>query len=229
MNCPNCNNPISQEDKFCRNCSYQIKIDKSLFHEKSISNSEFTYYSQNVPGGFINKMLYWTKIVFKKYAVFEGRATRAEFWYYSLFYMIIIAITTLSIVLFSEIFKSDDSYNIMVDLLLILLGIWVIINFIPMLSVTIRRLHDVNLSGWWILVSLIPNIGPIILLILLAKDSYPYDNKYGKSSKRLLQFLSDKKDNEINQYKDDFIYCRNCNHKNNINNNFCTNCGEKLN
>ena len=54
---------------------------------------------------------------------------------------------------------------------------------IPGIAVGIRRLHDTNHSGWWLLIVLIPFVGVIWLIVLLATDSYPLDNKYGPNPK----------------------------------------------
>ncbi len=66
---------------------------------------------------------------------------------------------------------------------LALLGIYSLATLIPSLAVGIRRLHDTGKSGWWIFISLIPFVGPIILLIFLVKDSDPGTNLYGPNPK----------------------------------------------
>jgi uncharacterized membrane protein YhaH (DUF805 family) len=56
---------------------------------------------------------------------------------------------------------------------------------IPGIAVSVRRLHDINRSGWWLLIGLIPIIGAIILLIFTAKDSQPGENQYGPNPKAI--------------------------------------------
>ncbi|MFN3568205.1 MAG: DUF805 domain-containing protein [Caldimicrobium sp.] len=58
-------------------------------------------------------------------------------------------------------------------------------TLLPYLAVTVRRLHDVGKSGWWILISLVPFIGLIWLLVLLCTDSQPGENKYGPNPKEI--------------------------------------------
>ncbi len=58
---------------------------------------------------------------------------------------------------------------------------------VPGLAVCVRRLHDIDKSGWFILVSLIPAVGGIILLVLLCLDGTPGDNRYGPSPKAIVQ------------------------------------------
>ena len=56
---------------------------------------------------------------------------------------------------------------------------------IPSIAVSVRRLHDINRSGWWLLIGLIPIIGAIILLIFAAKDSQPGENQYGPNPRAI--------------------------------------------
>ena len=108
--------------------------------------------------------------VLKKYAVFSGRAQRAEYWYFYLFSMIINSV----LVIFSFIIGDNwDTLGILFSLAII----------IPTLAVTIRRLHDTGRSGWMILISLIPLVGGIWLLILMIIDSQAGENKYGPNPK----------------------------------------------
>ena len=60
-----------------------------------------------------------------------------------------------------------------------LLSLYAVAVFLPGLAATIRRLHDTNRSGWWILISLIPIVGGIVLLVLLAQESHAIENQYG--------------------------------------------------
>lgn len=108
--------------------------------------------------------------VLKKYAVFSGRSRRAEYWYFTLFNIIIVIILTIISAVVG------DNYNI----LGILYGLAVLI---PGIAVSVRRLHDVGKSGWMLLIALIPLVGPIWLLILMLSDSNPGNNKYGPNPK----------------------------------------------
>lgn len=69
-----------------------------------------------------------------------------------------------------------------------LFGIWMLfllVQLIPTLAVSVRRLHDTNRSGWWYLLVLIPIIGGLILLIFFCTDGTPGDNRYGPSPKAM--------------------------------------------
>ena len=112
--------------------------------------------------------------VLKKYAVFSGRATRAEYWYFVLFNIIAIVVLSVADIILTGVTEKNIGFlNIIYSLAVL----------IPSLAVAIRRLHDIGKSGWWLLVSLIPLIGSIWLLILMVTDSAAGDNQYGPNPK----------------------------------------------
>lgn len=101
---------------------------------------------------------------FDHYAKFDGRASRPMFWWWVLFvFLVSIAANII-----------DAIIGIQLVSLLVGLGL-----LLPGLSVSIRRLHDTNHSGWWILISLVPLVGLIVLLIFYLQDSDPGPNQYG--------------------------------------------------
>jgi uncharacterized membrane protein YhaH (DUF805 family) len=65
----------------------------------------------------------------------------------------------------------------------LLSGIYSLAVLIPSLAVTVRRLHDIDRSGWWILIGLVPLIGVIVLLVFALLDGTPGDNRYGSNPK----------------------------------------------
>jgi uncharacterized membrane protein YhaH (DUF805 family) len=110
----------------------------------------------------------------RKYAQFSGRARRPEYWYFVLFNFLI----TFGLGIIDGIlpFTSEGSG------LGILGGLYSLAVLIPSLAVTIRRLHDTGRSGWWVLISLIPLIGFIILIVFLCSPSIHQENSYSDSS-----------------------------------------------
>lgn len=119
----------------------------------------------------------WYLEVLKKYAVFTGRARRKEYWYFLLFNIII------SIIL-SAVDGMTGSYNPQTGMGL--LGtIYVLAILLPAVGVSIRRLHDTGRSGWWVLLSLIPLLGTIVLLVFMLQDSEPGSNQYGANPKEV--------------------------------------------
>lgn len=106
----------------------------------------------------------------EKFGVFSGRSRRAEYWYFCLFNLII------GIILGIIGGQFGNGVNLLSSL-------FSFATIIPGLAVSVRRLHDVGKSGWMLLITLIPLIGMIWLLVLLATDSNPGDNKYGPNPK----------------------------------------------
>jgi uncharacterized membrane protein YhaH (DUF805 family) len=111
----------------------------------------------------------------KKYADFSGRARRKEYWMFVLF-NIIFAIVALGLDMMLGTASEDTGYGIFY-------GLFSLAILVPTWAVTVRRLHDVGKSGWWIFISLIPIIGGIWLFILTLTDSLPGDNEYGPNPK----------------------------------------------
>jgi len=117
--------------------------------------------------------------VLKKYAVFNGRASRAEYWYFFLFNIIIsIILSILGNVIGLSVIVGTAGSEIN-----ILSTIYSLVVLIPGLAVLVRRLHDVGKSGWMALLCLIPLIGTIWILVLTVRDSIPGDNEYGPNPK----------------------------------------------
>jgi uncharacterized membrane protein YhaH (DUF805 family) len=117
----------------------------------------------------------WYIAVIKKYAVFSGRSRRKEYWYFVLFNILIsIGLSVIDGVLGTGNAETGTG---------LLSGIYSLAVLIPSLAVLVRRLHDTNRSGWWILIGLIPIIGWIVLLVFVVEDSNPGQNQYGANPK----------------------------------------------
>ncbi len=117
----------------------------------------------------------WYLAVLKNYVVFSGRARRKEYWMFTLFH-IIFAIVAVALDNIIGTTAPGIPYGVFY-------GIYILALFLPSLAVTVRRLHDVGKSGWMIFIPLIPIIGSIWLLVLLATDSNPGENQYGPNPK----------------------------------------------
>jgi len=116
----------------------------------------------------------WYIQVLKKYAVFSGRARRKEYWMFVLFNIIFtIVASILDTVLFGTAIQGPGP----------LYGLYGLAVLVPSLAVSVRRLHDVGKSGWFLLIALIPIVGGIWLLVLQCRDSAPGDNQYGANPK----------------------------------------------
>ncbi len=111
---------------------------------------------------------------FTKYATFSGRARRSEFWYAVLFTTLVS--TAISIIAPGSMTEVN---GFEVQQASMLSNLWSLATLIPSLSLTWRRLHDVNKSGNYFFFVFLPIVGWIILLIQLVKDSATGDNVYG--------------------------------------------------
>ncbi len=109
------------------------------------------------------------KAVLGKYADFSGRARRSEYW----FWFLAFGLGYLAIVILSVIAETFAFLAIIFYLAMLL----------PSLAVGVRRLHDTGKSGWFMLISLIPLVGGIVLLVFTVQDSTPGDNQYGPNPK----------------------------------------------
>ena len=109
------------------------------------------------------------KLFWSRFADFSGRSRRKDFWIPGILHGVIV-----------NILGVIDSMIIGMPILASIISL---ILIIPSLAVWIRRLHDIGRSGWFLLIVLIPVVGVIILLIFMAKDSQPGQNKYGPNPK----------------------------------------------
>lgn len=141
-------------------------------------------YPSQAPGGFAAAPPLWAPYygapfkeavqrVFKKYATFTGRASRAEYWWWALVGAVVGVV--LNIIISAGMVTSTSTYSGYaysaptlgpVSIIGVILAVvWGLAVVVPSLALTVRRLHDVNMSGWMILLGLIPFVGGIIVLV----------------------------------------------------------------
>ena len=119
----------------------------------------------------------WYIAALKKFAVFQGRARRKEYWYFVLINVIIGFVL-------GFIDGLIGTYD-MVTGIGLLSGLYSLAVLVPGVAVSVRRLHDTGRSGWWILINFIPIIGVIVFLIFVVQDSQPGENQYGPNPKEV--------------------------------------------
>ncbi len=117
----------------------------------------------------------WYLKVLKNYSVFSGRARRKEYWYFVLF-NIIASMVCVYIDIYTGTFIPQSGFGL-------LRGIYTLLVLVPSIAVSVRRLHDINFSGWWLLITLIPLVGVIVLLVLFVRDGTPTGNRFGENPK----------------------------------------------
>lgn len=117
-------------------------------------------------------MIFWYKKAFQNAFDFTGRARRKEYWYFQLGNVLISLL-----ILVPWIMVFDAGEFMMIPVFMFSFAV-----MIPSWSLTVRRLHDIGKSGWWILAGLIP-FGSLVLFVFSLLDSQVGDNIYGPNPK----------------------------------------------
>lgn len=117
----------------------------------------------------------WYFAVLRKYAQFQGRSRRKEFWFFTLINAFLsmacgLVDTTLHLPTVVE------GYGV-------LAAIYAVFAFLPTVAVIVRRLHDQDRTGWWALIMLIPIVGILVLLYFMLQNSTEGSNRFGNSPK----------------------------------------------
>jgi uncharacterized membrane protein YhaH (DUF805 family) len=128
----------------------------------------------------------WMIMPYKRYADFSGRSRRREYWLFTLFYTVIFVVLLLGAL--APVLAAADGgpppemgpVSVAFTLACIVFGLG---SIIPGLAVTVRRFHDQDKSGWFILLNFIPYIGGIILLVMMCLEGTRGDNSYGPDPK----------------------------------------------
>ncbi len=124
----------------------------------SMEEIQISEYSEPQKTGYIDAI----KKGFKGYVVWNARSTRAEYWWWTLFALIVAVVSSiLDSIIFGGDFGSVSPIYSITTLAL----------FLPGLSVFIRRLHDTDRTGWWFWIGLVPFVGIIVLFIFMLLPS----------------------------------------------------------
>lgn len=113
----------------------------------------------------------WYIGVLKNYALFSGRARRKEYW----MFLLINTIICMVLGVIQTVIGMESPYISMIYGLAILL---------PSLAVGVRRLHDTERSGWWLLISMIPVVGSIVLIVFFCQNGTAGNNRFGADPKQ---------------------------------------------
>ncbi len=140
------------------------------------------------PDGIEDNLSIWgffKRAISQKYFDFEGRARRKEYWSFALFYMLICSIVSGGgMVLLKGVVVEGQvgGNNYMASSGVVVVMVFFLLMFaflIPSLSVLVRRLHDIGLSGWMILISFVPMIGSLVLFVMMVWPTSAGRNEYG--------------------------------------------------
>jgi uncharacterized membrane protein YhaH (DUF805 family) len=118
--------------------------------------------------------MHWYLEVLRKYAVFDGRARRQEYW---MFVLISTLLPFVALMLASVLGMQMGNGAT------VLLAVYYVAVLLPSIAVWVRRLHDTGRSGWWVLASFVPLLGTIALLVFSLQDSETGTNQYGPNPK----------------------------------------------
>jgi uncharacterized membrane protein YhaH (DUF805 family) len=127
------------------------------------------------------------KRAFAGWSTWEGRATRAEYWWWFLFVWLLSFIPYVGILASLDWNTTADGTvegsggGVSVIWVVLFLVLWLAF-ILPSIAVSVRRLHDTDRSGWWYWITLVPCIGGIWYLVLMVLPSTPGPNKYGAPS-----------------------------------------------
>jgi uncharacterized membrane protein YhaH (DUF805 family) len=112
----------------------------------------------------------WAMRPLKKYADFSGRAPRAEYWW---FYLLTVVAYIVAMIL-DSIIGAGGAGGFGLLSIVVMLGL-----LLPSLAAGVRRLHDTDRSGWWLLIALVPLVGAIVLLVFWVLEGTRGDNRFG--------------------------------------------------
>lgn len=111
---------------------------------------------------------YYWDVIKNHYVDFKGRATRKQFWMFFLFNFIVTFVL-------AALGEMDNTVGLLFTILYALYGLAVLL---PNLGLSVRRLHDVNRSGWWLLIYLVPFVGWLVLFIFFVLPSNNTNNRF---------------------------------------------------
>ncbi len=167
----------------------------------------------------------------KRFVDFDGRSRRLEFWAFTITNMIVGSI----FLAFDHLVGTYDPETPMG----LFNSIYALLVFLPSLSVSVRRLHDVGYSGWMLLFALIPIVGWIWFIITAATEGQGYSNKYGPNPKKRAENKTQSQQpeqkpeamesgNPLSLKKHQGFQCRKCNKNVSPDDSFCWNCGNEF-
>lgn len=119
--------------------------------------------------------MHWYFRVLKNYVGFSGRARRKEYWYFMLFYVLSLVLAVV-FDLFTGTFEDAIGLGWVS-------GAHFVATLLPALAVSVRRLHDIGRSGWWLLLEFVPLVGAAILLVLAIFNGQSGPNAFGPDPK----------------------------------------------
>ncbi|MCW1431877.1 DUF805 domain-containing protein [Novosphingobium sp. JCM 18896] len=123
----------------------------------------------------VDDLVSWAMRPLQLYATFTGRSTRKEFWTY------ILALAV--VMLLISMFVAIDEYGPTGRNGELVLALLIVATAVPSFAVQARRFHDQDLSGWLVLLNIIPYLGSLIVFVFMLRDGTPGENRFGPDPK----------------------------------------------
>lgn len=195
--CQKCGHKLAIDDAFCIYCGtkqHVLDLNQNNNLNNGTSNLDAPYnngtqYNQNTNANMTNENTYDStqnhsvgfedsvKLFWKNAFSFKGCSSRSEYWYSVLFYLIIMILAV--VIPFIFYYSTSGSENF-IDPILSMAITTMIFDTIAVISLTVRRLHDANLSGGFYWFTCIPYVGWIVLLIFACLPTSPGSVRFGK-------------------------------------------------
>ncbi len=132
----------------------------------------------------------WMLLPYRRYAEFTGRSRRREYWLFVLFYLLVLMVIEAIFGTPTEVITSHPlgfgviSYGVIANGTGTMVGnLFWLFSLVPGLAVTVRRLHDIDRSGWWLLLLVVPFLGWFTLFIFYCLDGTSGSNRFGPDPK----------------------------------------------
>lgn len=176
MFCTACGKPVTGE-KFCGSCgaALAVTVGASPSSVEIVSETSraagfaFTPNLAMLEESYTAPRVTFGEAItagFKGYVIWNARSTRAEFWWWTLF----AGLTGLAALAIDSVLTAGLLYVV-----------WLFGSFLPSLSVLIRRLHDLDRSGGWYWIGLIPLVGGIVLLVFMCTESLRRPTRWNRN------------------------------------------------
>lgn len=157
--CSKCGQRIPDSERYCPYCRHMKNVPLPI---------------DSYELGFIENFIH---CAVRKYADFEGRASRGEYWRFVLMYLLIVAVVLFICASLSSFTPVSGTTGVSLGLVVLLI---LSVGFIiPGIAVAVRRVHDIGWTGWSVLVGLIPFVGLPIAIILMAIPGNRNGNRFG--------------------------------------------------
>ncbi|MCC5083750.1 DUF805 domain-containing protein [Xanthomonas campestris] len=126
----------------------------------------------------------WMLLPLKRYADFNGRSRRKEYWMFMLLQAIILLVLGGLFGVAAAVGGGDNGPGALAWVVFAIMMIVVLAMVVPSIAVSVRRFHDQGKSGWFYLISLVPYLGGFIVLVFMCLEGTPGPNEYGESPKQ---------------------------------------------